>query len=248
MNNNLSPAEVTRYSFQIAMDEWGRESQERLKSSRVLVAGAGGLASAVALHLMTTGVGALRLVDPSRVSLSDLHATILYRERDLGKAKATIAERRLKEINPFATVEGQGKTISEHNVYRLSSGCNLLIDAMKNPAAGYFLNLAATRFRIPLIHAWVGDMEGHLTTFWPGQGPCLACVFPEPPAKRQPALMGAMPGIVGAMQALEALRILGGLGPALLGRLLMFKGNQFQFKEEPLKINPQCPVCRHLTN
>ncbi len=246
LTHNLSPAEVTRYSQQIALTEWGREAQEKVKSSRVLLAGAGGVGSAIALHLLATGVGALRLVDHSRVCLADLNTTLLYRERDLGKNKSAIAERRLKEINPFVTVEGQGKTISEHNVYRLASGCHLIIDAMQEQPAGDFLNLAAVKHRLPLIHAWVGEMDGLLTTFWPGQGPCLACFLPEAPLNRHPALMGPLPGIMGALLSLEALRILGGLGPALVGRLLIFKGRWFYFREERLKVNPHCPVCRHL--
>ncbi len=244
--HNLSPAEVTRYSQQIALMEWGREAQEKLKSSRVLLAGAGALGSAVALHLLANGVGALRLVDHSRISLADLNATILYRERDLGKNKSTVAERRLKELNPFVTVEGQGKIISEHNVNRLASGCQLIIDAMQEQPAADFLNMTAVRHRLPLIHASVGEMDGLLTTFWPGQGPCLSCYPPDAPLACHPALMGPLPGIMGALMSLEALRILGGLGPALVGRLLIFKGRWFYFKEERLKANPHCPVCRHL--
>jgi molybdopterin/thiamine biosynthesis adenylyltransferase len=244
--HNLSPAEVTRYSQQIALSDWGREAQEKLKSSRVLLAGASGLGSSIALHLLATGVGALRLVDHSRVSLADLYATILYRERDLGKNKSAVAERRLKELNPFVMVEGQGKTISEHNVNRLASGCQLIIDAMQGQPSGDFLNMAAVRQRVPLIHAWVGEMDGLLTTFWPGHGPCLACFLPQAPLYPYPALMGPLPGIIGAMVSLEVLRLLGGLGSALVGRLLIFKGRWFYFKEERLKANPHCPVCRHL--
>jgi adenylyltransferase/sulfurtransferase len=242
-SNTLSPAEVTRYSLQIAMDGWGRESQERLKASRVLISGAGGVAAAVALHLLSTGVGALRVVDASRVALPDLNTTVLYRERDLGKTKATIAERRLKELNPFALVEGQGKTISEHNVYRLSAGCNLLIDAMNRPPGGHLLNLAAVRHRLPLIHVWVGEMDGVVTTCWPGQGPCLACVLPDGAPERKSALMGPIPGVMGALVAFEALRILGAQGPGLVGRLLIFQGERFAFVDKPLKPTPDCPVC-----
>jgi len=244
--NNLSPAEVTRYARQMALDGWGREAQEKLKSSRVLIAGAGGLASSVALYLLSTGVGAIRMVDQSRVTLADLNHQVLYRERDLGKSKASVAERRLKDLNPFSLVEGQTKTISEHNISRLAGSCNLIIDAMNNAPAGYLLNQAAVKFRLPLIHAWVWEMDGRLTTFWPGQGPCLACAFPEASNGHKPALLGPLPGIMGALQALEALRILGGMGPALMGRLLIFRGDQFLFHEKPVKTNPQCLVCRRL--
>ena len=246
--NNLSPAELTRYSLQIALEKWGQEAQEKVKSSRVLMAGAGGLASVVAMHLLATGVGYLRLVDHSRISLSDLNTSILYRERDLGKIKAAIAERRLKEVNPFGLVEGHSKVLSEHNISRLASGCQVLIDAMTGSKSGYVLNQAAVKSRVPLVHGRVWGMEGVLTTFWPGQGPCLACAYPGGLAEKQPGLMGPLPGIIGALLALEVLRVLGGLGPALVGRILIFRGDAFLFREEPLKANPFCPVCRHLIN
>lgn len=249
----LSPAEVTRYSRQMALEGWGRPTQERLKSARVLIAGGGGLASAVALNLLSTGVGALRLVEPSRVTLADLNYQTLYRERDLGKFKVAVAEGRLKELNPFVQVEGQPKAISGKNISRLVAGCQLLIDASNSPPAGYFLNQAALRFRLSLIHARVWEMDGHLTTFCPGQGPCLVCSFPEAshggrPTGTTEALLGPLPNILGSLQALEALRILGGLGPALLGRLLLFNGKYFQFTEKPIDTNPQCLVCRPRTS
>ena len=239
----LSPAEVTRYARQITLDGWGQEAQERLKSSQVLIAGAGGLASAAALYLMAGGLGAIRLVDDSRVSLADLNHQVLFRERDLGKPKAAIAQRRLKEINPFVTVESHGKMLSQHNVMRLAANCHVLIDASNNAGTGPLLNLAAARQRIPLAQARVWEMTGLLTTFWAGRGPCLACAVLETPSQPHPALLSPLPGIMGALQALEVLRILGGLGPALLGRVLIFKGDQFTFTEKIIRSNPGCPVC-----
>jgi len=241
--SNLSPAEVTRYERQISLDGWGREAQERLKSSQVLIAGAGGLASATALYLMAGGLGAMRLVDGSRVSLADLNHQVLFRERDLGKPKAAIAERRLKEINPFVTVESHGKVLSQHNVLRLAANCHVLIDASNKAGAGALLNLAAAKQHIPLVYARVWAMTGLLTTFWPGRGPCLGCAALETPAIHHPPLLSPLPGIMGALQALEVLRLLGGLGPALLGRVLIFKGDQFMFAEKIIRSNPQCPVC-----
>jgi molybdopterin/thiamine biosynthesis adenylyltransferase len=238
----LSPAEITRYERQITLDGWGREAQERLKSSQVLIAGAGGLASATALYLMAGGLGAMRLVDESRVSLADLNHQVLFRERDLGKPKAAIAERRLKEINPFVTVESYGKVLSQHNVFRLAANCHVLIDASNNAETGSLLNLAAAKQRIPLVQARVWAMSGLLTTFWPGRGPCLECAALETPSNH-PALLSPLPGIMGALQALEVLRLLGGLGPALLGRVLIFMGDQFNFTEQIIRSNPQCPVC-----
>jgi molybdopterin/thiamine biosynthesis adenylyltransferase len=243
VNSYLSPAEVTRYARQITLDGWGRDAQERLKSSQVLIAGAGGLASATALYLLAGGLGAIRLVDSSRISLADLNHQVLFRERDLGKAKATMAERRLKEINPFVTVESHVKGLSEHNVFRLAANCNVLIDASNSAGTGPLLNLVAAKQRIPLVHAWVWEMTGLVTTCWPGRGPCLACSSLETPSISRPALLGPLPGIMGALQALEVLRLLGGLGPALLGRALIFKGEPFTFMEKTVSVNPHCPVC-----
>jgi molybdopterin/thiamine biosynthesis adenylyltransferase len=239
----LSPAEVTRYASQMALDGWGREAQERLKSSQVLIAGAGGLALTTALYLLAGGIGAIRLVDETRVSLADLSYQVLFRERDLGKAKVTVAAHRLKESNSFVVVESHVKELSEHNVFRLSAGCNVLIDASCDAGVGSLLNLVAAREQIPLVHSWVGEMTGRLTTFWPGRGPCLACAFMETPATFRPALLGPLPGIIGSLQALEVLRIVGCPGPALLGRVLIFKGDQFKFTEKTIRANPQCAIC-----
>jgi molybdopterin/thiamine biosynthesis adenylyltransferase len=241
--SSLSPAEVTRYARQITLEGWGREAQERLKSSQVLIAGAGGLASATAIYLMAGGLGAIRLVDHSRVTLADLNHQVLFRERDLGKAKATMAERRLKDLNPFVTVESHDKNLSEHNVFRLAAGCDLLIDASNTIGTGALLNLAVVKHQVPLVHAWVWGISGLLTTYWPGRGPCLACAALEASSSSRPALLGPLPGIMGALQALEALRILGGLGPALLGRVFIFKGFPFKVTEKTLRSNSHCPIC-----
>jgi molybdopterin/thiamine biosynthesis adenylyltransferase len=227
----------------MSLDGWGREAQERLKSSQIFIAGAGGLASATALYLLAGGPGAIRLVDNSRVSLADLGHEVIFRERDLGKAKATVAEQRLKEINPFVMVEGHVKMLSESNAFRLTADCHVLIDASNNPEAGSLLNLVAVRQKIPLVHAWVGEMTGRLGTFWPGHGPCLACAALEASSPIRPALLGPLPGIIGSLQALEVLRILGGLGPALLGRVLIFQGSQFKFIERTIRTNSHCPAC-----
>jgi molybdopterin/thiamine biosynthesis adenylyltransferase len=233
---------VTRYADQITLNGWGREAQERLKSSKVLIAGAGGLASATALYLLAAGIGVIRLVDGTRVDLADLNQHLLFRERDLGKAKATVVAHRLKKSNSFAGVESHVKKLSEHNVFRLTAGCNVLIDASNNTGVGPLLNLVAVRDQIPLVSGWVGAMTGYLTTFWPGRGPCLACAFFDPPSRR-PSLLGPLPGVMGSLQALEVLRILGWIGPALLGRVLIFEGNQFKFTEKSLHSNPQCVIC-----
>lgn len=248
--SSLSPAEVSRYHRQISLACWGREAQERVKSSRVLMAGAGGVASCAALYLIAGGLGGLRLVDQSRVSLSDLNHHILYRERDLGKSRVTTAEGRLKELNPFASVESRDKTISGHNVSWLTQGCHLIINALNKTQAGHILNQAAVRLGIPLIFVKVQGMKGYLTTFWASHGPCQACgsldLLVSEETAREPALLGPMSGILGTLLALEVLRILGGLGPALCGRLLTFDAMDFLFTETFLPINSRCPACQEV--
>jgi len=242
--STLSPAEITRYVRHLALEGWGREAQELVKSSRVLIVGAGGLGSTAALHLQAAGVGALRLVDNSRVTLSDLGHQMLFREQDLGKTKAAAAERRLKDLNSFTLVESLVKVLSPHNVSRLASGCQMLLDATNDSPAGLILNQAAVKLQLPLVSARVWNMDGCLTTYWPGHGPCLTCAYQETHNSGPPALLSPLPGILGALQALEALRILGGLGAALLGRLLYFHGSSFHFTEKPLQTNSRCPTCR----
>lgn len=226
------------------LEIWGREAQERLKSSRVLIAGAGGLGSAAALYLQAGGVGTIRLVDNSRISLANLSYQILYREQDLGKAKATVGERRLKEINSFTLVESLVKAISRHNVSRLASGCQLILDATNNSDTSLLLKQTAAKLKIPLVQAGVGEMDGRLTTFLPGRGPCPACSGQKASLAGESSLLGPLPGILGTLLALEALRILGGLGPALVGRLLCFHGAGLHFSERSLKSDPKCPACQ----
>ncbi|MCX5888739.1 MAG: ThiF family adenylyltransferase [Deltaproteobacteria bacterium] len=165
--STLSPAEITRYSRHLTLEGWGREAQERVKSSRALIVGAGGLGSTAALHLMAAGVGALRLVDNSRINLADLGRQLLFREQDLGKAKAAVAEQRLKDLNSFTLVESMVKVLSPHNVSRLTSDCQVLVDATNNSPAGLLLNQAAAKLNLPLVFARVWNMDGFLR---PGRG------------------------------------------------------------------------------
>jgi molybdopterin/thiamine biosynthesis adenylyltransferase len=160
---------------------------------------------------------------------------VLYREQDLNKAKATVAERRLKEGNSFALLESQVKVVSAHNVFRLASGCHLILDATNQAAASRILHQAAAQLRIPLVHARTRGWAGGLTTFFPGLEPCPVDALPEtcpdePPAPA--ALLSPLPGILGALQTLEAMRILGGQAPSLSGRVLYFDGNNLHFTDK----------------
>jgi adenylyltransferase/sulfurtransferase len=228
------------------LEGWGQAAQKRLKASRVLIAGGGGLATAAALYLAAAGVGAIRLVDDSKVTLADLSHPLLFRERDLGKARAVAAAEHLRQVNPFVLVESQVRKISAHSLPRLLADCTLILDSMNKPPGEVLLNRAAVKFRLPVVHARVRGMEGHLTTFWPGKGPCVSCAFPEAPSTADLSLFPPLPGIMGALQTSEALRLLSGQGPAWLGRVLIFKGDTFRFSENDVKINPECHLCGDL--
>ncbi|MCL4502634.1 MAG: ThiF family adenylyltransferase, partial [Deltaproteobacteria bacterium] len=153
--------------------------------------------------------------------------------------------RRLKEVNSFSAVESLVKVISPHNVSCLTSACQVLIDATNNAAAGLLLNQAGVKQQIPLVHAAAWDLEGRVTTSWPGRSPCLACLCQDTSHPRRPSLLSPLSGILGALLALEALRILGGVGPALLGRVLYFHGTSLQFTEKLLQPSPKCPNCQN---
>jgi molybdopterin/thiamine biosynthesis adenylyltransferase len=244
----LNPAESARYAPQLEMLQWGHKAQEKLKLARIFIAGAGGLATALATYLVAAGVGRLRIVDSNKIALQNLHCQLFYREKDLGKAKAVIAEKRLREVNSFVDIEGMEKNITEQNVLKLTEGFDLLINGLNNPLAQRILNWAAVQYQLPLIHATIGGMSGSLTTFWPGRGPCLECVLTNLPPTEAPGVLAPLTGIFGSLQAHEALMIAGGLGPALLGRLIEFDGRLFHFVEKRLSVNPACLICRHLSS
>ncbi len=245
VRGNLSPAESARYSRQIAMEYWGLEAQEKLKASRVFIAGAGSLASSLAVYLITAGVGRIRLVDKTRISLESLNCQIFYREKDLGKSKATIAGKRLAEVNPFVEVDALEKNITDHNALKLTEGFDLLVDTINNYPAQMLINRASVAHQVPLVHAAVGGVKGRISTFWPGRGPCLACAFPDQPPPLPPGLLSPLTGIIGSLMSLEVLMILGEMGPALVGRMLTFDGNAFHMSERSISANPSCPSCHH---
>ncbi len=176
---NLSPAEITRYEKQLHLTDWGVDAQEKLKSSRVFIAGANGLVTAAAFSLVAAGVGHLRVVDASRVSLQDLGDQMLYRERDLNKPKVPVLRQRLQEANPFSEIEGLERKISEHNAVKIIQGADLLLVDLNEGETAAVLNRAAIKSQIPLILAWTQEMRGFIITLKPGQGLCRRMYLPN---------------------------------------------------------------------
>lgn len=241
---NLSPAELTRYDKQLRLADWGLSAQEKLKNSRVFIAGAGGLVSSSALNLVAAGVGHLRIVDAGRVSLQDLGDQMLYRERDLNKPKVSVLQQRLRDANPFAEIDCLERKISDHNIFKISQGYDLLLADLNETATAAALNRAAIRIKVPLILAWTQEMRGYTITLKPGQGLCLDCSSLLERTGQSNTMMAPMSNIIGGLVALEAMRILGGSGPVLLERLFGYDADLCHCLEEPLKRRNECSVCQ----
>jgi len=242
----LTEDEKQRYDRQIRINGFGLEGQEKLKRARVLVAGAGALGSVIATYLALAGVGSLRVVDDDVVELSNLNRQILHWSGDVGKAKTQSAEEKLRQANPCVHVEAVAARIGEDNALELASGCDLIMDAVDNYDTRYALNRAALESGIPFIHGGVYAMEGMATTIVPGQTACLKCIFAAPPPPTTIPVLGAITGIVGCLQATEAVKYITGIGELLANRLLVVDGVDLRFREVRLQRNAECPDCSPL--
>jgi adenylyltransferase/sulfurtransferase len=244
----LSPEERVRYARQLIIDSWGDGAQHRLKESTVFIAGAGGLGSPVALYLAAAGVGRIRICDDGSVERSNLNRQILYGERDIGAAKAEAAAEALKHINPHVDIHPLKSRIEPDSVKNLASNADILVDCLDNFETRLVLNGYAVRSGIPLVHAGVHGLTGQITFFNPPETPCLACIFPEPPAAGGPIpVLGVIPGLVGMLEARETIAYITGRGDLLANRLLIWDGESARFDEVALSRDPDCAVCSRLT-
>lgn len=242
----LNDKELTRYDRQLRIDGFGREGQEKLKASRVIIAGMGGLGSPVATYLAAAGVGRLRIVDQDVVDTSNLNRQILHWEKDIGRKKVESAREKLVQLNPWIEVEAVAETIDEHNVMGLVKDCDVVVDALDNYPTRYLLNRAAISCKIPFIHGGISGLNGMVTTLVPGKTPCLRCIFTEGPPPSTFPVLGTAPGIIGLIQAMEAMKYITGVGELLTGRLLLFDGVSMTFREVKVRRRPDCPDCGHL--
>lgn len=231
--------ENSRYARQIPL--LGVKGQEILNRSRVLIAGAGGLGSASSSYLAAAGVGFIRIVDCDHVELSNLNRQILHRTP--GLRKAISAEDALKSLNPSIEVEGLDVCISRNTIDDLVAGVDLIIDAMDNFEVRYILNYAALEYDLPLLHGAVSGFDGQATTIIPGRSPCLRCIFPKAPPKETPPVIGATCGVIGSIQATEAIKLLVGSDGLLINRLLIWDGRCSQMDEIHVARNELCPEC-----
>ncbi|MCX6690950.1 MAG: HesA/MoeB/ThiF family protein [Methanoregula sp.] len=237
----LSERERERYKRQILL--FGEEGQEKLKKSRIFIAGAGGLGCPISLYLAVAGIGTLTVVDRDVVEQTNLNRQILHYDRDIGKKKTVSAGEKLREINPDIRVNVIDTTIDETNVLRLVGNADGIVDAMDNFPTRYLLNEAAINKKIPLFHGAIRGLYGQATTIIPGKTGCLRCIFPNAPPKEVFPVVGVAPGFIGMVQATEVLKYLLGSGELLANRLFLWDGMRSHGEEIAVTRNPGCMAC-----
>jgi sulfur-carrier protein adenylyltransferase/sulfurtransferase len=246
----LDPEQRSRYSRHILIPEVGVEGQLKLLASRVLLIGAGGLGSPASLYLAAAGVGRLGIVDDDRVDASNLQRQIAHSTERLGDWKADSAKQTIEALNPDVDVVTYKERITSENVDRiLADGWDVIVDGADNFPTRYLINDAAVFHDIPVVHGSIFRFEGQVTVFKPHEGPCYRCLFPTPPPPElapscaEGGVLGVLPGIIGSLQANEALKLSLGIGDTLAGRLLLFDALAAEFNEVTLRRDPNCPVC-----
>jgi len=244
----LSAEERARYARHLALPEIAAEGQERLKAARVLVIGAGGLGSPSALYLAAAGVGTLGLVDCDRVDLSNLQRQVLFDNAALQRPKAVVARERLLSLNPGIRVVAHELTLRAGNVREVIDAYDIVLDGTDRLPTRYLVNDACVLLGKPLVTAAIHRFEGQAMTYVPGCGPCYRCLFPETPAAVVPScaeagVLGVLPGVMGAIQATEAIKLIVGRGEPLVGRLLTYDALELRFQEFRFARRADCAVC-----
>ncbi len=243
---SLNDKERSVYQRQMWIEGWGESAQERLKKATVFVAGAGGLGSPVSIYLAVAGVGRLRICDFDTPDWSNLNRQVLHDPTRIGVNKAVSAKQTLERLNPLIQVEAIADKITETSVDRLVGDAQVIVDCMDNFETRYLLNASALRKGIPLVHGSVRGLEGRMSFFHPPETPCLRCIFRETPAKEDFPIVGAVPGVIGTLQALQVLKFLTGKGKVLKNELLVWDGEYDSFHTMRLKKDPACPACSQL--
>ncbi|MBI2895634.1 MAG: molybdopterin-synthase adenylyltransferase MoeB [Deltaproteobacteria bacterium] len=246
----LTQDQQDRYSRHILLPEIGEAGQKKLLSSRVLLLGAGGLGSPAALYLAAAGVGTLGVIDADVVDASNLQRQVLHATDRVGMPKVDSAERTIKGLNPDVRVVKFAERLTSENVDRVfDAGWDVIVDGLDNFPTRYLVNDASVMKGIPVVHGSIFRFEGQVTVFWPGKGPCYRCLYPEPPPPElapscaEAGVLGILPGLVGTLQATEAIKILLGKGDPLVGRLLTYESLAMKFRELRLRRDKACPMC-----
>lgn len=245
----LSHEELLRYSRHLTLPDVGLDGQSKLGDARVLLIGAGGLGSAAALYLAAAGVGTLGLVDFDLVDRSNLQRQIIHGTSAIGTPKIESARERLRDVNPHVQLETFGERLTSANALQILRGFDIVVDGSDNFPTRYLVNDACVLLGKPNVYGAVFRFDGQVSVFDAKRGPCYRCLYAEPPPPdlvpscAEGGVLGVLPGVVGSLQALEAIKLIVGFGETLIGRLLLFDGRRMQFRELALQKDPDCPVC-----
>lgn len=245
----LSNDEILRYSRHLILPEVNLEGQKKLKAARVLCIGAGGLGSPLAMYLAAAGVGTIGIVDFDVVDYTNLQRQIIHDTDDVGKLKMESARDTLRDINPHVEVIGYEERLTSENAMAIVKDYDIVIDGTDNFPTRYLTNDVCVLLGKPNIYGSIFRFEGQASVFWAEHGPCYRCLYPEPPPPglvpscAEGGVLGVLPGIVGCLQANEAIKLILGVGNPLIGRLLLFNALKMQFRELRLQKDPSCPIC-----
>jgi molybdopterin/thiamine biosynthesis adenylyltransferase/rhodanese-related sulfurtransferase len=246
----LDAPQRARYSRHLLIPEVGEQGQLKLLDSKILLIGAGGLGSPASLYLAAAGVGRIGIVDADVVDESNLQRQIVHSTERLGEPKVESAKRTIEALNPDVQVVAYKERLTSENVERiLADGWDVIVDGADNFPTRYLVNDAAVWHSVPVVHGSIYRFEGQVTVFKPGDGPCYRCLFPAPPPPElapscaEGGVLGVLPGVIGSLQASEALKLALGIGDPLVGRLLLFDALGAEFNEVSIRRDPDCPVC-----
>ncbi|HLB42666.1 MAG TPA: molybdopterin-synthase adenylyltransferase MoeB [Gammaproteobacteria bacterium] len=251
MNIHFSPQELAYYSRQMNLQAIGQAGQHKLKQAHVLCIGAGGLGSAALIYLAAAGIGTIGIVDDDKVEISNLHRQILYSYQDIDCKKITIAQEKLQQINPAIQVITHHTFLTSTNVLSLIEPYDVMIDGSDNFLTRYLVNDACFHLKKPYVYASVSQFSGQCSVFIPGAGPCFRCLFELPPPAHlipncaEGGVFGVLPGIMGSIQATEAIKLILNIGQSLVGRLLILNALEMRFNELNITPNPSCQLCQY---
>jgi adenylyltransferase/sulfurtransferase len=245
----LSEQQIERYSRQIILEEVGGTGQEKLLSSKILIVGAGGLGAPAALYLAAAGIGTIGIIDSDKVDLTNLQRQIIHHTTDVGAEKVTSAENKMRAINPDVTIRTYQTRINAENISEIIRGYDFVIDGTDNFPAKFLINDACYFEKVPFSHAGILRFYGQLITVLPGETTCYRCIFHSPPPAgvvpscSQAGILGALAGVVGSLQAAEAMKYLLGIGDLLTNTLLTYNALTMEFRNVRLNRNPNCQLC-----
>jgi sulfur-carrier protein adenylyltransferase/sulfurtransferase len=246
---SLSIDEVRRYSRHLIIPDVAMSGQKRLKNSRVLIIGAGGLGSPALLYLAAAGVGTLGIVDFDTVDESNLQRQVIHGQSDIGKSKAQSARDSIHEINPLINVVLHEERLENDNVFEIFNQYDLILDGTDNFATRYLVNDAAVLLNKPYIWGSIYRFDGQASVFWAENGPCYRCLYPEPPPPgmvpscAEGGVLGVLCAAIGSVQATEAVKLLMGIGDPLVGRLMIYDALEMTYREVKIRKDPECPIC-----